>query len=487
MDSVHFLLFVAVSACAVKVSLQSPNKERLYNNLMKSYNRMTRPVLNDSQPLTVHLGLSLMQIMDVDEKNQVLTTNLWLQLLWDDYYLQWDQSDYPGVTAVRLPDHLIWRPDILLFNSADERYEPTFRTNIVVKSSGSCTYIRPGILKSTCHIDIRWFPFDIQRCELKFGSWTYDGWSLDLKMLEADITGYTANGEWELVEVPGRKNERFYECCEEPYYDVTFTVVMRRRTLYYALNLFIPCVLISTMTLFVFLLPAESGEKISLGITVLLSLTVLMLLVAEIVPPTSDSVPLIAQYFATTMVIVGLSVIATVLVLQYHHHDPDGSKMPNWTRVFLLNWCVWFLRMKRPGVRPAYHNKAPRSSLTSMELKASTSASQPNTGNTRYVGIHGLESIPYGTAAQAGEDGVLLPTVGNVEPDLAKILEEVRYIAKRFRDQDEDKSVCNEWKFAASVIDRLCLVAFSLFTIISTIVILTSAPNFADAISKDIF
>lgn len=56
-----------------------------------------------------------------------------------------------------------------------------------------------GIFKSTCHIDVRWFPFDVQRCELKFGSWTYGGWSLDLKMMDADITNYIANGEWDLV------------------------------------------------------------------------------------------------------------------------------------------------------------------------------------------------------------------------------------------------------------------------------------------------
>lgn len=52
---------------------------------------------------------------------------------------------------------------------------------------------------STCNVDVRWFPFDIQRCELKFGSWTYDGWLLDLQMNEADISGYMANGEWDLV------------------------------------------------------------------------------------------------------------------------------------------------------------------------------------------------------------------------------------------------------------------------------------------------
>lgn len=46
---------------------------------------------------------------------------------------------------------------------------------------------------------MRWFPFDVQRCELKFGSWTYGGWSVDLQMQEADINGYTANGEWDLI------------------------------------------------------------------------------------------------------------------------------------------------------------------------------------------------------------------------------------------------------------------------------------------------
>ncbi|XP_061595526.1 neuronal acetylcholine receptor subunit alpha-7a [Cololabis saira] len=509
MDLMQFLLFVAAAACTLTVSHQGSSQRRLYSDLMNTYNPLERPVSNDSQSLTVNFSLSLMQIMDVDEKNQVLTTNIWLRLQWTDHYLQWNPLDYPGVTNVRFPDHLIWKPDILLYNSADERFDATFHTNILVDSSGSCSYIPPGIFKSTCHIDVRWFPFDVQRCELKFGSWSYGGWSLDLKMMDADTSEYIANGEWDLVEVQGQKNERVYECCEEPYPDITFTVVMRRRTLYYGLNLLIPCVLISTLALLVFLLPADSGEKISLGITVLLSLTVFMLLVAEIMPATSDSVPLIAEYFATTMVIVGLSVIATVVVLQYHHHDPDGGKMPKWTRVVLLNWCAWFLRMKRPGeerVRSACPNKTWRSSLTSVELNASASAAQPTNGNMLHVAVRGLESIPYSTATtspdsgvicgrllgRAGEEEMLLHTSqsssgGILELELAKLVDEVRYIAKRFRDHDEDESVCNEWKFAASVIDRLCLMAFSIFTILCTIGILMSAPNFVEAISKDFF
>ncbi|XP_036929511.1 neuronal acetylcholine receptor subunit alpha-7-like isoform X4 [Acanthopagrus latus] len=342
-------LWLLILATLLRVSVQGPHQRFLLRELLRDYNPMERPVANDSQTLTVQFSFTLIQVMDVDEKNQIITTNAWLQMQWYDHYLQWNQSEYPGVKNLRFTPDQVWTPDILLYNSAHDKFDATFKTNVLVNSSGFCEYLPPGIFISTCNVDVRWFPFDIQRCELKFGSWTFDGWLLDIQMKEADVSGYMPNGEWDLLEVPGGRHEVFYDCCAEPYPDVTFVVTLRRRTLFYALNLLIPCVLLSSMTLLVFLLPANSGEKISLGITVLLSLTVFMLMVAEIMPATSDSVPLIGQYFASTMVIVGMSVVATVIVLQFHHHNPNNGQMPRWVHLVLLQWVPWFLRMKRPG------------------------------------------------------------------------------------------------------------------------------------------
>jgi len=66
--------------------------------------------------------------------------------------------------------------------------------------SGVVVFFCPtGIFISTCNVDVRWFPFDIQHCELKFGSWTFDGWHLDMQMKAADISGYMPNGEWDLL------------------------------------------------------------------------------------------------------------------------------------------------------------------------------------------------------------------------------------------------------------------------------------------------
>ena len=65
--------------------------------------------------------------------------------------------------------------------------------------------------------------------------------------------------------MPATRNEVIYECCPEPYLDITFTIKIRRRTVYYFFNLIVPCVLIASMAVLGFTLPPDSGEKLSLG------------------------------------------------------------------------------------------------------------------------------------------------------------------------------------------------------------------------------
>lgn len=115
----------------------------------------------------------------------------------------------------------------------------------------------------------------------QFGSWTYDGTKLDLQSSsgEMDMSEYLINGEWNLysenlcmffdaqtynAETEVVRNEKFYECCPEPYPSLFFYMLMKRRTLYYGFNLIIPCILITLMTILGFTLPPDAGEKIGL-------------------------------------------------------------------------------------------------------------------------------------------------------------------------------------------------------------------------------
>lgn len=228
------------------------HENRLLNKLLDKYNPLERPVADEADPLNVTFGLTLQQIIDVE---------------WIDYNLQWNTSEYGGIKDLRITPMRIWKPDILMYNSADEKFDGTFHTNVVVRDNGTCLYIPPGIFKSTCKIDITWFPFDDQHCDMKFGSWTYDGFQLDLVLKSdgGDLSNFITNGEWYLLGMPGKKNTVTYQCCPEPYVDITFIVQIRRRTLYYFFNLIVPCVLISSMALLGFTLPPDSGEKLTLG------------------------------------------------------------------------------------------------------------------------------------------------------------------------------------------------------------------------------
>lgn len=62
----------------------------------------------------------------------------------------------------------------------------------------------PTILRSRCAIDITYFPFDDQKCDLHFGSWTYDGLRVNLVNVStgADLKSYMPSGEFEMVEAP---------------------------------------------------------------------------------------------------------------------------------------------------------------------------------------------------------------------------------------------------------------------------------------------
>ncbi|XP_064092154.1 neuronal acetylcholine receptor subunit alpha-7-like isoform X24 [Macrobrachium nipponense] len=500
-----FWPLVLLIVCLPKEAACGQYERRLLHDLLDNYNNLERPVDNETEPVVVTFGITLQQIIDVDEKNQLLVTNTWLKLEWKDVNLRWNESDYNGVSDLRIPPYKIWKPDVLMYNSADEGFDGTYPTKVVVSSNGNCLYIPPGIFKSTCKIDITWFPFDDQRCKMKFGSWTYSGWQLDLQLQSedgGDLSDFIKNGEWDLIGCPGKRNAIYYKCCPEPYVDVTFEIVIRRRTLYYFCNLILPCVLIASMAVLGFTLPPDCGEKLSLGVTILLSLTVFHNLVTETLPQVSDAMPVLGTYFNCIMFMVASSVVSTVLILNYHHRSAEthemsplaGPRMNPWVKSLFLQWLPWVLRLHRPGekitrktimmnnkmreleLKVRQEERSSRSLLANVldiddDFRAHTLPHTHTTNNTA-----GFMRVPHG--GHSVDDTHLVHTcMSSCTRELNLILKEIRVITDKMRKDDDDEEIANDWKFAAMVVDRLCLIVFTLFTITATIAVLLSAPH----------
>ncbi|KFP88786.1 Neuronal acetylcholine receptor subunit alpha-4, partial [Apaloderma vittatum] len=377
-----------------------------------------------------------------DEKNQMMTTNVWVKQEWHDYKLRWDPQEYENVTSIRIPSELIWRPDIVLYNNADGDFAVTHLTKAHLFYDGRIKWMPPAIYKSSCSIDVTFFPFDQQNCTMKFGSWTYDKAKIDLVSMHShvDQLDYWESGEWVIINAVGNYNSKKYECCTEIYPDITYSFIIRRLPLFYTINLIIPCLLISCLTVLVFYLPSECGEKITLCISVLLSLTVFLLLITEIIPSTSLVIPLIGEYLLFTMIFVTLSIIITVFVLNVHHRSPRTHTMPDWVRRIFLDIVPRLLFMKRPSTVKDNCKKLIES-------------------------MHKITNTPRLCKPHCTKEQHLVL----MSPALKLAVEGVHYIADHLRAEDADFSVKEDWKYVAMVIDRIFLWMFIIVCLLGTV------------------
>lgn len=184
--------------------------------------------------------------------------------------------------------------------------------------------------------------------------------------------------------------------------DIFFNITLRRKTLFYTVNLIVPCVGISYLSVLVFYLPADSGEKIALCINILLSQTMFFLLISEIIPSTSLAMPLLGKYILFTMVLVAFSVVITIIILNVHYRKPSTHKMAPWVRSFFIKSVPKLLLMRVPKdlLTELSANKFPpgggvfrKREMDTLPSTASSSTSSSSTGSRhRPSGCNGLYS-----------------------------------------------------------------------------------------------
>jgi len=155
--------------------------------------------------------------------------------------------------------------------------------------------------------------------------------------------------------------------------DIFFNITLRRKTLFYTVNLIIPCVGISCLSVLTFYLPADSGEKVALCITTLLSQTMFFLLMSEIIPSTSLALPLLGKYLLFTMCLVGLSVLVTIVILNVRYRKPSTHRMAPWVRKFFIQLLPRFLLMRVPP------SSSDSTTTASSQLATTTATAQPPT------------------------------------------------------------------------------------------------------------
>ncbi|XP_052100163.1 neuronal acetylcholine receptor subunit alpha-10-like [Mytilus californianus] len=319
--------------------------------IFRNYDSGVRPYCpGEEEIVDVTVDLALRQLIDLDEPYQIVTMNIWMRLGWRDCQLTWDPNEFAGITQLRVPYSRLWIPDIALYERVSDEFYGLKDYPVQIHSDGRVEYNFPSTVEVVCPVDVTNFPFDTQVCPLKFSSWSYHGFHLNMtsNAMAADLSNVKENVEWIIKKGPAHRRVTYYKSL--PYPDLTFSIFIERKPDYHVTNMLLPSFLITCIAILGFLLPVDSGEKVALELTVMLAISVFQLLVADKLPPSSVSTPWIVVYFNFTLFLSGTASLIQVIVLNLHHRA--DQKMPEWIAFNVLQPLATITFTDVPGFTP---------------------------------------------------------------------------------------------------------------------------------------
>ena len=168
-------LILLIAVPEVLTQQTKEHETRLLDDLLTGYDSRVKPDGVNNETFHLYFDSGLLQIIDVDEKNQVFYGLYWQLQRWLDTELGWNPLNYSNIAEVHLTDDKIWHPNMGLINEVDIRVslQSSQTTRLSVHYSGFVTRSRLVNYVSSCTMNLRRFPFDTQNCTLSFTSYRY--------------------------------------------------------------------------------------------------------------------------------------------------------------------------------------------------------------------------------------------------------------------------------------------------------------------------
>ncbi|XP_034005690.1 5-hydroxytryptamine receptor 3A-like [Trematomus bernacchii] len=248
---------------------------------------------------------------------------------WEDPDIYWKPHNFGGLRTIRVSADLLWKPDLMIKEMIEkDKAVPT--PFVTINSNGFVEHVRDFMVVSTCKMQIYKFPFDVQSCNLSLKSIVYPEEELKFEALENNtvITEWTrqmmsTESEWLFIgiTVQSRSVRHFHQNQSV----ISYTIKMKRCSALYIFNFLVPIMFFFCLDLASFLMSDSGGEKVSFKVTVLLAVTVMQLILNDILPSSSDRIPLIAVYCIGIFVLIMINLLETILVIYLIEKDKQGN------------------------------------------------------------------------------------------------------------------------------------------------------------------
>lgn len=323
--------------------------QRLLKDKTENYTKVLRPLYDQSKNLNIYTSFDLVSIQEFEEREGKVTVTGILFTAWFDELFAWNPNEYGGTTYVILDTTYIWVPAMTLTNAVGEMDKVSRDWHsLVIFNTGLVHYYGGGIFSFTCDVDVSYYPWDRQKCQLWFTPWGYGVDQLNIFQINETIyqTYYSENGEWTLIGsstgvIPN--SVIFF-----------FELFLERQPRFVVINVIAPIMVMSFLNILIFLIPIDSGERISYSLTVLLAVAVFLTLVGDNLPKTSDPMSFLSYYLLAVLIMSVCITLATICSLRLYHSGENEKVSSFWRCIALFGKCRC-LRKTR-SVRYSKHN-----------------------------------------------------------------------------------------------------------------------------------
>ena len=304
----------------------------LHGELFKTYNKHVRPVhqRNTTVGVVIQMLSSGFIIDDVNLLKGTVSGNVWLEVSWTDQFLSWNSSDYDDVGTISVDSKDIWLPDIVLSGQKGQVYffKPESIDRALVWSDGIVKIWAVLYMDIGFDVSVYRYPFDIHDCFIQIISWSNTNNLVSIKFSEETEAFLKeappqANGQWEIVNIRVENTtlSKGTYVADQAYYYFT----LKRKWLYYVLNIMAPVAATSALNILCFALPSDSGERITLCISIYLTLAVFLNVVNNALPETSDEQSILSIYIGLQYLASTFTIIMTVITLKLYHKEDTYS------------------------------------------------------------------------------------------------------------------------------------------------------------------
>ncbi|XP_076116896.1 neuronal acetylcholine receptor subunit alpha-7-like [Mytilus galloprovincialis] len=323
------ILFTLMLKTVIHVSCSSmTDVSNLHTTLLQNYNSEVRPGDNQLVPTNINVTFNLVAIQEFDEVDGKFAVIGFFEVTWVDSRMSWNPSDYNYTNTMLFSQNVVWKPTLLSINpfSKIDQLGKDFMT--VRYYPNGFAYWSPGeVLSSSCSVDVTYFPFDQQTCIITLMSW--GTWPNEI-LLQSPLTNfkmgfYSEHGTWQISSTSA------VDSTSTGMSVIDLSVTMERRPAFFVVNIVLPVMFLMALNCCVFILPPESGERVSYSITVLLAIAVFMTLTGDNLPKTSEPMSLLSYFLMSDLVFSAVICLITMLGLRLHYKD-DKHHVPSYLK-----------------------------------------------------------------------------------------------------------------------------------------------------------